>query len=202
MQTPLRVASWWTYPKILSTKDGVPGCWSSELKEPKEVQVATSGQWNGKTMGLLGKSSTDGNHAKIAHSLEGSISVFGDMNQDGSYTSADARCDASQNGRGGLFFAIDNPILHDGLKKLLKGGSAPYRGEPSPSPPSPTPPSPQPVDECGGSHVHSSTCRSKASSCTYVYAKNAAKCGVAAYGCYSTRSLSAECPDNESLVIL
>merc|ERR1711870_18367 len=95
---------------------------------PKEVQIATSGQWDGKTFGLLGQNSPDGNHAKVGHSIGGSLSIFGDMNQEGSYNPKDdkAGCAAHQCGRGGLFFAVDDAKLHESIQALLKGDSAPF----------------------------------------------------------------------------
>lgn len=219
VEQPLRVASWWASPKILSAKAGTPGCWDATLAEAKEVQIATSGQWNGKTMGMLGSSSPNGNHAKIGHSIGGSLSVFGDMNQEGSYQPSDGSCEAHQNGRGGLFFVLSDTILHDSVQKLLAGDSAPYYGgDPSPSPgpspsppppspspgpsppgpsPSPTPRPPAPLDEpCGGAHTRSNTCKSKqGTGCVYVYAKDIGVCGVSVYGCYSKTKLAGGCPD-------
>jgi hypothetical protein len=125
----LRTATWWATPKILSSYTGeVPGCWNSTLAAPKEVQIALTGQWNGKEIGFLGINSPHGNHAKVAHSLGGSLSVFGDMNQEGSYNPSDdqAGCPAHQSGRGGLFFAVNDVTLHKSVQDLLKGDTAPY----------------------------------------------------------------------------
>lgn len=238
VEQPLRVASWWATPKILSAKAGAPGCWDSKLAEPKEVQIAISGQWNGKVMGMKGSSSPDGNHAKIGHSLGGgSLSVFGDMNQEGSYSQSDGSCSAHQNGRGGLFFALSDALMHDSLQKLLKGDSAPYYGggpsppspgppspgphrrrrpSPGPSPPSPSPPAPSPGpsppspgpspvpgdDKCGGADVRSSTCKDKGEGCEYVYAKDASKCGVSKYGCYSKTKLASGCPKKDEEIVM
>jgi hypothetical protein len=127
--TSLRSATWWATPKILSSRSGKkPGCWDESLAAPKEVQIATSGQWDGKTFGLLGVNSPDGNHAKLGHSIGGSLSIFGDMNQEGSYNPKDdkAGCEAHQCGRGGLFFALDDAKLHASIQSLLKGTTAPY----------------------------------------------------------------------------
>merc|ERR1712032_666902 len=79
VEEPLRVATCWATPKILSAKAGTPGCWDANLAEPKEVQIALSGKWGGKVIGMKGSSSPDGNHAKIGHSLGGNLSIFGDM---------------------------------------------------------------------------------------------------------------------------
>jgi hypothetical protein len=120
----LRTATWWDGDTINSQYAGTPGCCSSELGTPLEVQVATSGQWAGKTLNMTG--TYTGNHAKIAYSLNGTLNVMGDMNQDGSYDGVEHWCGASQNGRGGLFFVLDDAVLHQGLVSLLTGDTAPY----------------------------------------------------------------------------
>ena len=196
--SPLRTASWWGKPEINSTKDGfVPGCWNKNLNSPKEVQVALSGQWEGKTFSLEGRPTTDGNHAKLAHSLSGSkLTVLADMNQEGSLNGnagGEDSCEISQNGRGGLFFVVEDDVLHNGLSELLKGSTAAYAGgSPSLSPsPSPSPP-PSPSPSCGGKGKSWGSCRQ--TGCTYVHKEDAKACGVQGYGCYPSASLSATCP--------
>lgn len=125
----LRTATWWASPKISSTKAGTPGCWDSSLPEAQEVQVALTGSWAGTTIGFKGVTATSGNHAKIAHSLTGTTSVFGDMNMQGSYSASDGACTSSQNGRGGIFFLLEDQVMHDGLQSLLAGTTSDY--EPS-----------------------------------------------------------------------
>jgi hypothetical protein len=44
-------------------------------------------------------------------------SIFGDMNEQGNLSGNDKDCAASQNGRGGLFFVVTNPTLHENLVK-------------------------------------------------------------------------------------
>jgi hypothetical protein len=44
------------------------------------------------------------------------------MNQQG--TLSGANCASSQNGRGGLFYVIDNAALADGIRGLIKGDTA------------------------------------------------------------------------------
>merc|ERR1712007_223673 len=112
---------------------------------------ATTGQWKGKSMSMMGKFS--GNHAKLGHSLEGALSIMGDMNQDGSYAPEQKECASSQNGRGGLFFVVNDVVLHQGLQGLLTGDTAAYGPSPSPSPPTPSPippapPAPSPSGSC------------------------------------------------------
>lgn len=202
LSLPLRVASWFTSPKLISAKAGTPGCWASSLSEPQEVQTVLSGQWDNKTMGMLGESSLDGNHAKVAHSLSGTTSVFGDMNQEGSYQPSDRKCDSSQNGRGGMFFVLDDSVMHDGLKSLLTGDTAPYVGAgPSPGPsPSPRPPGPSPSDTCGGAGTRCS--KTSGPDCVYVYQKDESACSVSKYGCYTKAKLPDGCPEKKDEIII
>jgi hypothetical protein len=91
------------------------------------VEIATTGQWAGQSIGLTGGLGADFNHAKIGVSTSGTehYAIFGDMNQQGALSGAD--CASSQNGRGGLFYAIDNQELSDSLASLIKGDSAPTK---------------------------------------------------------------------------
>jgi len=201
---PLRTASWWGRPEINSTKSGyVPGCWNKNLKPPKEVQIALSGAWQGKTFSLEGRPSDDGNHAKLAHGLSGStVTVMGDMNQQGSLNGDDgSSCKESQNGRGGLFFVMDDAVLHAGLAELLHGATADYAGSgpspPSPPSPSPSPPSPPgPSGQCGGAGMSWQSC--KQSGCTYVHKADAPTCKVPSFGCYPSASLPSSCHKSAS----
>eukprot|EP00656_Telonema_subtile_P051573 TRINITY_DN6973_c0_g1_i4.p1 TRINITY_DN6973_c0_g1~~TRINITY_DN6973_c0_g1_i4.p1 ORF type:complete len:289 (+),score=53.30 TRINITY_DN6973_c0_g1_i4:718-1584(+) len=126
IQQPLRVASWWTYPSIASQHAGTPGCWDDQLAVPLAVDIATSGSWKQQPIGLRGGPGQDSNHAKLAVSQSGTLSVLGDMNQQGSYSPADRPCHSSQNGRGGLFFVVDDPQLHSDLTELLAGDTADF----------------------------------------------------------------------------
>jgi hypothetical protein len=49
--------------------------------------------------------------------------IFGDMNQQG--TLSGPPCESSQNGRGGLFFAVQYPQLFNSVRDLLQGQTAP-----------------------------------------------------------------------------
>jgi len=163
---PLRVASWWADPKIPTTTAATPvGCWDQSLGKPGAVEIATTGTWQGKTLGFEGVSDPDGNHAKIGVSVGWSLEnafglthqralpaprcddadfspecgaaprsctfgicglpyvIFGDMNQQGAL--AEPHCDSSQNGRGGLFFVVQNLQLFNSLSGLLQGQTAP-----------------------------------------------------------------------------
>lgn len=129
---PLRVASWWADPKIYSTDASTPvKCWNTAmLGQPGPVQIATSGTWQGKSIGLEGGDGKQFNHAKIGVSLDATqpLSIFGDMNQQGTLcgiAKEKVPCASSQNGRGGLFFVVENKQLHASVSALLKGDSAP-----------------------------------------------------------------------------
>jgi Deoxyribonuclease II len=122
---PLRAATWWSQPEIPSTDASTAvGCWDPSLPKPGAVEIAISGTWAGKTLGFLGMPEPVGNHAKIGVSTgTHSYVIFGDMNQDGSLSGPN--CKSSQNGRGGLFYVVDNQALFGSVTDLLKGASAP-----------------------------------------------------------------------------
>jgi hypothetical protein len=121
---PLRAATWWATPEIPSTAGGVPGCWDSSLTTaPGAVEIATTGTWKGTAIGLKGGISADSNHAKIGVSTTATdhYAIFGDMNQQGKLA---GKCESSQNGRGGMFFVMQNKELSDGIAGLIAGQSA------------------------------------------------------------------------------
>jgi len=123
--TPLRAATWWASPKIPSTDSTTPiGCWDASLAKPGAVEIATTGQWKGKVFGLTGGPSTNNNHAKLGVSKDPArhYVITGDLNQQGALADD---CASSQNGRGGLFFVLDNAKLFESVTDLLKGDSAP-----------------------------------------------------------------------------
>jgi hypothetical protein len=122
---PLRAATWWANPAIPSTGPTTPiGCWAAALPPPGAVAIATSGHWAGKTIDLRGGS---GNHGKVGVSTGGAhpYAIFGDMNQQGRLSGDAKACKSSQNGRGGMFFVVENQDLHDSLAALIAGGTAP-----------------------------------------------------------------------------
>lgn len=127
---PLRAATWWANPEIPSTDSAIPiECWDGSLAAPGPVEIATSGAWNGQTFGLKGLVA-DGNHAKIGVSTDGQtgLAIFGDMNQQGTLTgstAANGSCKSSQNGRGGLFYVVENADLASDIAALIAGASAP-----------------------------------------------------------------------------
>lgn len=123
---PLRAATWWADPWIYSTTASTPvSCWDDSLKtKPGAVEIATTGTWQGKQIGFEGISNPSGNHAKIGVSTgKHSYAIFGDMNQQGSLS----KCTSSQDGRGGLFFVVENAQLHDSVRALIAGSSAPVK---------------------------------------------------------------------------
>lgn len=129
---PLRAATWWDDPKINSTDANTPiKCWNTPmLGQPGPVQIATSGTWQGKRIGLVGGDGEIFNHAKVGVSLSADqpLCIFGDMNQQGTLCGISSEkdpCASSQNGRGGLFYVLEQKELHASLTSLLKGDSAP-----------------------------------------------------------------------------
>jgi hypothetical protein len=122
---PLRVATWWARPEIpTTTASTTVGCWDASLGKPGAVEIATTGTWEGTTIGLEGEAEPVGNHAKIGVSTgTHSYTIFGDMNQQGSLSGP--KCTSSQNGRGGLFFVVDDAPLLTSVRDLIKGDKAP-----------------------------------------------------------------------------
>jgi hypothetical protein len=115
----LKAATWWANPRIPSTTSSTTiGCWDPSLKTPGAVEIAMSGHFADKTFGLQGIAAPDGNHAKIGVSTSGThhYTIFGDMNQQGAIS---GNCKSSQNGRGGLFFVIDDAELSNSVKDLV-----------------------------------------------------------------------------------
>lgn len=126
----LRTATWWANPKIPTTTASTKiACWDDSLSKPGAVQIATSGQWNDIEIGLTGSAGANFNHAKIGVSTSGShhYAIFGDMNQQGALS---GNCASSQNGRGGLFYVLDNKSLSESVGALIEGGTAPTKLKP------------------------------------------------------------------------
>jgi hypothetical protein len=116
-------------PAIYSTKTTTKlACWDDALGDYGAVAIATTGSWRGTVFNLTGGSSGDRNHAKIGVSTSGNAhyAIFGDMNQQGSAVPP-GNCASSQNGRGGLFYAINDNILAAGVTDLIKGDTAPTK---------------------------------------------------------------------------
>jgi hypothetical protein len=123
---PLRMACFWTAPAINSTTAATPlACWAASLGKPGAVQIATSGTWQGKSIGLTGGEDKSGNHAKIGISQASNLCIFGDLNQQGTLGGSGQACDISQNGRGGMFYVLEQATLCSGLAALLNGNTAP-----------------------------------------------------------------------------
>jgi hypothetical protein len=125
----LRVATWWSdsRAKIYTTPASAKiSCWNPALGKRGRVEIATTGQWEGKELGLEGGPRAGANHAKIGVSLSGNhhYAIFGDMNQEGALS---GNCTAAQNGRGGLFFVVDNQALYDSVAGLIDGNTAPTK---------------------------------------------------------------------------
>jgi hypothetical protein len=125
---PLRTATWWASPYIPTTTGGRPKCWSEDetLRTlPGRVEIATTGSWDGVSFGLTGGLGGNFNHAKLGVSLalNSPYAIFGDLNQQGD--ASGRKCESSQNGRGGLFFVVENESLRSQLRKLIDGDTAP-----------------------------------------------------------------------------
>lgn len=133
LQEPLRAATWWTTPQIYTTDTNSKlTCWPNSLARdrralhPQPVEIALSGQWLGNVFGLAGGPGANKNHAKVGVSTGGGhgYAIFGDMNQQGASLGR-RKCSSSQNGRGGLFYVIDDTDLHDSVAQLIEGETAP-----------------------------------------------------------------------------
>jgi deoxyribonuclease II len=123
---PLRTATWWATPEIYSTTASTSiACWSTTLNKPGPVEIATTGHWSGKEIGLTGGLGTNFNHAKLGVSTSANdhYAIFGDMNQQG--TISGTNCGSSQNGRGGIFHVVNSQQLSDSLASLIAGDTAP-----------------------------------------------------------------------------
>jgi len=121
-----RAATWWTKPWIYTTTSSSKiGCWNEQLKKPGPVAIALTGDWDANEIGLAAPK----NHAKIGTASGGNkrYAIFGDLNQQG--TASPPGCDKSQNGRGGLFFVVENKALFDGISQLVDGDTAPTRAK-------------------------------------------------------------------------
>ena len=124
----LLTATWWASPKIGSTRSIADvHCWDATLSTPPgKVAIATSASWDGIPISFTGGP----NHAKLGVALSGAhhYAIFGDLNQQGQLGDASTpngpNCGSSQNGRGGMFFAVDNPALSAGVSKLITGQMA------------------------------------------------------------------------------
>ncbi|MBC3878425.1 hypothetical protein H8K38_11430 [Undibacterium sp. FT79W] len=125
---PIKTATWWMRPKIYSTTASTEiACWDNTLNQPGPVTIAMSGQWEGTKIGLKGGAGPNFNHAKIGVSDDASdFAIFGDMNQQGVLSGAN--CGSSQNGRGGLFYVVQNQELSKSIRSLLDGDVAPTTG--------------------------------------------------------------------------
>ena len=127
-----RAATWWTKPKIASTLASTTSkCIDKAIKDGAikgkagPVAIALTGEWKNNAIKLYAPS----NHAKIgvATSTKNErYEIFGDLNQQGSL-SPPPDCDASQNGRGGMFYVLQEDKLFDSMHDLIEGDTAPAK---------------------------------------------------------------------------
>ncbi len=128
-KTSLRTATWWANPQIYSTSASTRiKCWDRSLGKPGGVAIAKTGHWGEIGFGLTGGGGGDHNHAKIGVSTDASVheTIFGDLNQQGTAVGTRS-CSSSQNGRGGLFYVLDDNALWQGVSSLIAGQTAPVR---------------------------------------------------------------------------
>jgi hypothetical protein len=124
--TSLRTATWWTNNKIYTTPASKKiACWDSALQQAGRVEIVKSGEWDHVPFSLVGGA----NHAKMAVSISNgkNYAIFGDMNQEGALS---GKCGTAQNGRGGLFFVVENEALTTALTSLMDGDIAPTAAPP------------------------------------------------------------------------
>jgi hypothetical protein len=97
----------------------------SENKQPGDVVIALDGRWDGHEIKLIGGSS----HAKVGVTTSGSkhYVIFGDLNQQGSINPVKGACHHSQNGRGGMFFVVEDEKLFKTVGEMLEGKNEPFR---------------------------------------------------------------------------
>jgi len=127
----LRVATFYGTDKIASTTQAKkPACWDASLGVPGEVENAKTGSWPDPSTGdkvtlQFGSSPSNGNHAKIGVTTSGKpMAIFGDENQQGGLGLVGTPgCAAAQNGRGGTFYAVQDPQLAESLGQLMAGES-------------------------------------------------------------------------------
>lgn len=79
---------------------------------------AEAGSFNGVQFGLAGGPGPNFNHAKIGVATSGghAYTIFGDMNQQGALA---VNCKSSQNGRGGMFFVVEDDALAQSVGELI-----------------------------------------------------------------------------------
>lgn len=127
----LRVATFYDTDRIATTEQaGKPTCWNASLGVPGAVENAKTGSWPDPSTGKkvifdFGSSPNNGNHAKIGVTTSGTpMAIFGDENQQGGLGPVGTLgCGAAQNGRGGTFYAVQDPQLAASLGQLMAGDS-------------------------------------------------------------------------------
>jgi hypothetical protein len=119
----LQVASWYGDPNPIpsTTTSTTITCWDSNLGTPGSVEIAKLGHWDKYEFSLQ----EDANHAKFGASdnLFHYYAIFGDLNQQGALTfpksASEPYCYASQNGRGGTFYVVEDQTLQQEVYSLI-----------------------------------------------------------------------------------
>jgi hypothetical protein len=115
----IKAATWFAAPQMPETMAYTSiSCWPQNLRGPGRVEPADVGYWEGKNFSLAGGASSDSNHAKFGVSTgeDQDLVIFGDLNEQGMLS---GNCSSSQNGRGGLFFVVEDRGLADSVKSVL-----------------------------------------------------------------------------------
>lgn len=111
--------------KIPDTNGETPSCWDHTLDQhkPGAVKNAQTGTWGGASFGLVSGT----NHAKLAVGLNSDYVISGDLNQEGrlSPPPPPGNCGEGHNGRGGLFFVIQDQPLAKALRDTILSDGAP-----------------------------------------------------------------------------
>ena len=124
---PLRTANWWAAPTIPSTAQ--PG--RSRLLGNRTASRPGGDRHQRRLERAgdrpVGRPCPERQSCQDRISLGGApyYTILGDLNQQGSLAPASRPCQSSQNGRGGLFFVVDNQQLHDSVAALIAGSTAP-----------------------------------------------------------------------------
>jgi hypothetical protein len=103
------------YTNKAGKEDGLLGL---VVKRPGASEIATSGEDDHPLVSKAGS-----NHGKIGVSIERKALL--DLWGHESAGSVTGSCDSSQNGRGGLFFVVEDKVLTTDLTNLIGGDTAP-----------------------------------------------------------------------------
>jgi hypothetical protein len=98
--------------KIPDTNGETPDCWDQRLGSPGAVKNIQRGNWDQTPFGMVAGS----NHAKLAVGITSDHVISGDLNQEGRLSGT---CSEGHNGRGGLFFVVEDQRLAKKLRETI-----------------------------------------------------------------------------------